>query len=179
MKTLPYLSMQADEVAGRLNSSSSGLSQNNAQEVLKRAGLNRIRLRQHITPLGLFLTQFKSPIILILIFATIVSDFLKDWVDAVIILLIVLGSALLSFYQEFNASNAAEKLRAQISLKTEVLRDGRSVSVPTEEIVPGDVVLLSAGSLIPADGLVLEAKDFFVNQAVLTGEPSRWKKDWV
>ena len=123
-----------------------------------------------MTPLGLFLNQFKSPIVLILIFATLISAFLKDWVDAVIILLIVLGSALLSFFQEYNASNAAEKLRSQVSLKADVLRDGKSGSIPAEEIVPGDVILLSAGSLIPADGLVLEAKDFFINQAVLTGE---------
>ncbi len=123
-----------------------------------------------MTPLGLFLNQFKSPIVIILIFATVFSAFLKDWVDAIIILLIVLGSALLSFSQEYNANNAAEKLRAQVSLKSDVLRDGKPVSIPSEEIVPGDVVLLSAGSLIPADGVVLEAKDFFVNQAVLTGE---------
>jgi Mg2+-importing ATPase len=170
MDNMPYWSMQPDEIMGKLNSSSNGLSQNHAQEVLQRKGLNRIHSKEQTTPLGLFLNQFKSPIVLILIFATLVSAILKDWVDAVIILLIVLGSALLSFYQEFNASSAAEKLRAQISLKTEVLRDGKPISVPTEEIVPGDVVLLSAGSLIPADGLVLEARDFFVNQAVLTGE---------
>ena len=162
--------MQPDEMLRKLNSSSNGLSQNRVQEMLQREGLNRIHAKEQITPLGLFLNQFKSPIVLILIFATLVSAFLKDWVDAVIILLILLGSALLSFYQEFNASSAAEKLRAQISLQTEVLRNGKPASVPTEEIVPGDVVLLSAGSLIPADGLVLEAKDFFVNQAVLTGE---------
>jgi len=82
----------------------------------------------------------------------------------------VLGSTLLSFYQEYNASNALEKLKAQVSLKTLVLRDGLKVEIPIEEIVPGEVVLLSAGSLIPADGILLEAQDFFVNQAVLTGE---------
>jgi Mg2+-importing ATPase len=170
MNTLPYWSIPADEMMEKLHSSPNGLSQDSAQEILKRDGLNRIHAKEQITPLGLFLNQFKSPIILILIFATVVSAFLGDWLDAAIILLIVLSSALLSFYQEFHASNAAEKLRAQISLKTQVLRDGTSASVLTEEIVPGDVVLLSAGSLIPADGLVLEAKDFFVNQAVLTGE---------
>ena len=120
--------------------------------------------------MGLFLNQFKSPIVLILVFATVVSAFLGDWVDAAIILLIVMGSALLSFYQEYNANNAAEKLREQVSFKTDVLRDGKPASIPTDAIVPGDVVLLSAGSLIPADGLVIEARDFFVNQAVLTGE---------
>ncbi len=99
-----------------------------------------------------------------------ISAFLQDWADAVIILLIVMGSALISFYQEYNANNAAEKLQGQVSLKSEVLRDGKPALILTDEIVPGDVVLLSAGSLIPADGLVIEARDFFVNQAVLTGE---------
>lgn len=170
MKPFAYWSMPADEVAGTLNSSSNGLSQTDAQEILEHTGPNQIRSREQVTPLGLFLNQFKSPIVLILIGATVVSAFLQDWVDAVIIMLIVLGSALLSFFQEFNASSAAEKLRAQVSLKSTVLRDGKPASIPTEEIVPGDLILLSAGSLIPADGLVLEARDFFVNQAVLTGE---------
>ena len=170
MASFSFWNLPADEVAGRLNSSKNGLNQSAAQEILGGIGPNSIQSKERVTPLGLFLNQFKSPIVLILIFATIVSAFLKDWVDAVIILLIVLGSALLSFFQEYNANNAAEKLRAQVSLKTEVLRDGKPASISTEEIVPGDVVLLSAGSLIPGDGLILEAKDFFVNQAVLTGE---------
>lgn len=170
MKTLSYWSSGADEMMGKLHSSSNGLSQIAAQEALEQVGLNRIRPKEQVTALGLLLNQFKSPIVLILIFATILSAFLKDWADAIIILLIVLGSAMLSFFQEYNANNAAEKLRTQVSLKTEVLRDGKPASIPSEEIVPGDVVLLSAGSLIPADGLVLESKDFFVNQAVLTGE---------
>ncbi len=148
----------------------SGLSQTEAAKRLEQVGPNRIHDKEQVTPLGLFFGQFKSPIVLILVFATILSAFLGDWVDAFIILLIVLGSALLSFSQEYNAHNAAEKLRGQISLKTTVLRDGRPVSIPTEDVVPGDIVLLSAGSLIPADGVVLEANDFFVNQAVLTGE---------
>jgi P-type Mg2+ transporter len=170
MEKLPYWSMQADQLFGGLHSSANGLSESDAQEILKRTGPNQIRSRERVTPLGLFLNQFKSPIVLILIFATIVSAFLQDWADAIIILLIVLGSAVLSFYQEYNANSAADKLRAQVSLKSNVLRDGKSASILTEEVVPGDVVLLSAGSLIPADGIVLEGDDFFVNQAVLTGE---------
>jgi len=170
MKALPFWSMPIDVIAGRVNSSENGLSQDGAGEVLERVGPNRIQSKERVTALGIFLNQFKSPIVLILIFATVISAFVKDWADAVIILLIVLGSALLSFFQEYNANNAAERLREKVSLKSDVLRDGKPVSIPTEEVVPGDVVLLSAGSLIPADGLVLEAKDFFVNQAVLTGE---------
>lgn len=170
MAPIPFWSRPVDEIAKSVNSSTNGLSESDAREALQRLGANRIQSREKVTPIGLFLNQLKSPIVLILIFATFVSAFLQDWVDAIIILLIVLGSALLSFFQEFNANNAAEKLKEQVSFKTEVLRDGKPVSIPTEDVVPGDVVLLSAGSLIPADGLVIDAKDFFVNQAVLTGE---------
>ncbi len=170
MAIIPFWSKEVNEIAQSVNSSINGLNEKDAEEALQRVGPNRIHPKERVTPLGLFLNQFKSPIVLILVFATVVSAFLQDWVDAIIILLIVIGSAMLSFFQEYNANNAAEKLRKQVSFKTEVLRDGKPASIPTDRIVPGDVVLLSAGSLIPADGLVIEAKDFFVNQAVLTGE---------
>ena len=170
MAIFPFWSVPADEVTRKVNSSTNGLSQTAAQEILGRVGPNSIQSKKRATPLGLFLNQFKSPIVLILLFATTVSMFVQEWVDAIIILTIVVGSALMSFYQEYNASNAVEKLKAQVSLKALVLRDGQKVEIPAEEVVPGDVVLLSAGSLIPADGVLLEAQDFFVNQAVLTGE---------
>src|SRR5512139_3258654 len=170
MAVFPFWSKPVTEIAQSVKSSSTGLKEENAQETLQRVGPNRIQSKKRATPLGLFLNQFKSPIVLILLFATMISAFLGDWVDAVIILLIVMGSALLSFFQEYNANNAAQKLKEQVAFKTDVLRDGKRASIPIEELVPGDVVLLAAGSLIPADGLVIEAKDFFVNQAVLTGE---------
>lgn len=170
MATSPFWSKELDEVIQNLHSSIDGLREGEAQEILRRVGPNSIQARERVTPLGLFANQFKSPIVLILLFATIISAFLQDWADAIIILLIVMGSALLSFFQEYNANNAAEKLKQQVSFKTDVVRDGKPASIPTEAVVPGDVVLLSAGSLVPADGLVIEARDFFVNQAVLTGE---------
>jgi len=165
-----YWDLSPDDLISSLNSSADGLSEAEAAERLEAVGLNRLGVKEQATGLSLFLNQFKSPIILILLFATVLSAYLRDWPDAVIILLIVMGSALLSFWQEYNANNAAARLRARISLKSTVLRGGKQVSVPTETLVPGDMVLLSAGSLVPADGIVLEARDFFVNQAVLTGE---------
>ncbi len=170
MATLPFWSEPADSVLQKVNSTIAGLSTQAAQETLRHIGPNIIHTKGKVTPFGLFLNQFKSPIVIILLAATVISAFLQDWTDAVIILLIVMGSALLSFFQEFNANTASEKLKAQLSFQTNVLRDGKTISIATEAIVPGDVVLLSAGSLVPADGLVLEANDFFVNQAVLTGE---------
>jgi len=153
-----------------LHSSPRGLSQAEAEQRLESYGENVLKARQELTPFKLFLNQFKSPIVLILIFATLMSAFLQDWPDAIIILVIVFGSTLLSFFQENNAHNAADKLRSQLTIKSLVLRDEQKISLPIEQIVPGDVVILSAGSMVPADAVVIEAKDFFVNQAVLTGE---------
>jgi Mg2+-importing ATPase len=153
-----------------LGSTTEGLTSAGAERRLQESGANVLELKDSTTAWRLLLNQFKSPIILILLTATGVSAVLRDWVDALIILVIVLGSALLSFVQEYSANNAAEKLREQVTIKATVLRDSQPQSISAEEVVPGDVVLLSAGSLVPADGVVLEATDFFVNQAVLTGE---------
>jgi Mg2+-importing ATPase len=166
----PYWSLPADDLLASLRSKPEGLSTEEAGWRLSDLGPNVLETRKKITALGVFLNQFKSPIILILLFATAVSAGLKDWVDSLIILMIVLGSALLSFVQEYGASTAVEKLRAQITLRASVLRDGQAREVSAEEVVPGDIVSLSAGDLVPADGVLLEARDFFVNQAVLTGE---------
>lgn len=165
-----YWSHAPDELLNQLGSHPEGLTQNVANARLRQYGLNILEAHKQATALSLFLSQFKSPIVLILIFATVISAFVQDWTDALIIFAIVLGSAVLSFTQEYNASNAVQELKARVSLKAKVLRDGKEIAVPAERIVPGDIVLLSAGSLIPADGILLDAKDFFVNQAVLTGE---------
>ena len=170
MDKTPYWSQNEQVLLENLESSSQGLSNAQASTRLEKFGPNQLKSKQEISAGGLFLRQFKSPIVIILLFATLLSAVLRDWADAVIILLIVVGSAILSFWQEYGASSAADKLRMQVSLKCSAQREGTESEVPVEEIVPGDIVHLSAGSLIPADGVVLEAKDFFVNQAVLTGE---------
>ncbi len=165
-----YWNRPVEALFTTLSSTSSGLTEKAAADRLNKTGPNTLNLRKKDTPFLLFLNQFKSPIVLILLAATVISAFVHDWTDAAIILAIVLGSALLSFTQEFNASNAARQLRLQVSLKARVLREGKEQSLSVELLVPGDVVLLSAGSIIPADGILFEAKDFFVNQAILTGE---------
>ena len=165
-----YWSEPPERLQVALHSTANGLTTANAQQRVAQFGPNVLEAKERATSLKLFLGQFKSPIVLILLFATGVSAATQEWIDAVIILAIVLGSALLSFFQEYSANTAAEKLRAQVTIKTTVLRDGQPQSIPAREVVPGDVVLLSAGSLVPADGVLLEARDFYVNQAVLTGE---------
>jgi Mg2+-importing ATPase len=154
----------------RLQTTAQGLTNEEAQARLQRFGPNLLRPREKATALNVFLGQFKSPIILILLFATGVSAVTHEWVDALIILAIIFGSAVLSFTQEYRANTAVEKLRSQVTVKVTVFRENRVHTIPVQEITPGDVALLSAGSLIPSDGVLLEAKDFFVNEAVLTGE---------
>jgi Mg2+-importing ATPase len=165
-----YWSLSPEQLLAALHTTENGLNHTDAEQRLKQYGLNALTVQRPATALGLFLNQFKSPLVLILIFAAIVSAIMAEWADAVIVLAVVLGSTLLGFVQEYRASNAIEKLRSQVTMQSSVLRGGQPQMLPSAYVVPGDVVLLSAGSLIPADGVVLEANDFFVNQAVLTGE---------
>ncbi len=165
-----YWATPPEELLHALVATPAGLGQADATERLARYGVNAIRAHEQATAPGILLKQFKSPLVLILIFAAVLSITLGEWTDAAIILAVVLGSAVLGFVQEFRASKAIESLRHQVTQRSEVLRDGQAQRLPSDQVVPGDVVLLSAGRLIPADGIALEVDDLFVNQAVLTGE---------
>lgn len=165
-----FWSIPGDELLGLLQSRPEGLRTEEAQERQVRYASARFKPHQDIGPLSALLSQFRSPIILILLFAAIVSLFLADRTDALIILAIILISALLGFWQEHGAAKAVAGLLSLVRVRSEVWRDGQLIDVPIEEIVPGDVINLSAGSSIPGDGLVIESKDLFVDEAMLTGE---------
>ncbi|HEY9599347.1 MAG TPA: magnesium-translocating P-type ATPase [Cyanophyceae cyanobacterium] len=165
-----FWSLPTEQVLQQTHSTAAGLSRQDAKQRLSDYGANSLKQQHKSSPLMLLLNQFKSPIILILIFAAVLSIFLQDAADAIIILTIVLSSGLLGFWQEQGASNAVEKLLALVQVKATVLRDGQSQEIPNEEVVPGDIVLLGAGKNIPGDCLVLESKDLSVDEAALTGE---------
>jgi len=165
-----FWSLPAAQVLTLVQSTPAGLSCQDAQQHLSEYGANSLKQKQKSNSLTLLLNQFRSPIILILIFAAVLSIFLRDAADAIIILAIVLISGLLGFWQERGATDAVEKLLALVQVKATVLRDGQSQEIPNESVVPGDIVLLSAGGNIPGDCLVLESKDLSVNEAALTGE---------
>jgi Mg2+-importing ATPase len=166
----PYWSIEIDRLMERLSTTCQGLSGEDAEQRLRQIGPNRLRRRRRTGALILLLSQFKSPITLLLLGAAVLSIFLHDASDAAIILFIVIVSALLGFWQEKGAANALAKLLALVSAKLDVLRDGRSFEVPVEQIVPGDVVILSAGSMVPGDCRIITSRDLFVNEAALTGE---------
>lgn len=165
-----YWSRSGSQILEELGSGVAGLTTAEAQARLGRYGPNTLQAESRFSRLRLFFRQFRSPLLLILAGAAGVSIFVREWLDAGIVLAIILGSGMLSFLQEFSANRAMEKLRQRVQVKASVVRDGRTVSVPAAEVVPGDVLVLAAGSLIAADAVIVEARDCFVNQAVLTGE---------
>ena len=146
------------------------MSRDEARQRLARYGSNLLKPQKRSDVLTLLLAQFKSPLILILLFATGLSFFLHDPVNALIILTIVLVSGLLGFWQEHSATNAVEQLLAMVQIKATVLRDGGPQEIPVEAIVPGDIVILNAGDIVPGDCLDYESKDLFIDEATLTGE---------
>jgi Mg2+-importing ATPase len=167
---IPYWSQDATAPSAALGSGPGGLSSETAAAKLRLVGPNSVEEASQLSALRLFLRQFESPLVLILIFAAAISLLLQQWVDSAIILAIVFGSTLLGFFQEYRASTAVEELKHRLALTCRVMRDGVERVVPVSTVVPGDLVLLSAGNLIPADGLVIEAVDFLVSEASMTGE---------
>lgn len=165
-----FWELSAAELLRSLESSGEGLSQAEAERRLAGQGANRIREGERYKAFFLLLGQFKSPIILTLLFAAALSFFLRDVADAAIILAIVLVSGLLGFWQEKGAADAVNRLLALVSVQVSVLRDGAAAGVPAEAVVPGDILLLKAGVSVAADGILLESRDLFVDEASLTGE---------
>ena len=165
-----YWGIPQRELLVQLKAKKDGLSSTEANQRLMQYGPNLLKPLKRSDAFALLITQFKSPIILTLIFAAGLSAFLHDPVDAMIIIAIVLISGLLGFWQERGAVNALEKMLAIVRIKTTVLRDGTEHDIVLEEVVPGDIVLLNAGDAVPADCLILESRDLFVDEATLTGE---------
>ncbi len=161
---------------GKLQSSATGLSQANADKLLLQFGARKTQ-SGFVKDVILFLSQFKSPLMLLLIGAVILSAFLGDTSDVVIILFIVISTGTLSFFQERNASKVVEKLQSMIALKSTVLRDGKAQEIESNTIVPGDVILFKAGDMVPADCLLIEANELYSNEASLTGESYPARKD--
>ncbi|MEK6735544.1 MAG: magnesium-translocating P-type ATPase, partial [Pseudomonadota bacterium] len=154
-----------------LNRIGTGLSHTEAASLLKQYGPNEIKPTRQRAIVLQFLAHFHNPLVLILLVAISISALNGDEISALIIGFIILMSVTLDFIQEYRAGQSAAKLAAQVAITATVLRDGKTHEIPVAQVVPGDIILLSAGDLVPADGQLLEAKDLFVNQSQLTGEP--------
>ena len=148
----------------------SGLTTQEAALRLSRYGTNDVTLLKRAPPWLRFIKRFANPLVIILLLASALSAVTGDVASFVIIAGIVLLSVLLDFVQESRAQSAVDALRAQVALRANVRRDGAEASLPAAQLVPGDFVRLTAGDMVPADGVLLSSRDFFVNQALLTGE---------
>lgn len=151
-------------------SSPQGLTNAEARARTQQYGLNDVLTTQQAPPILRFLALFANPLALILLLAAVVSGFLGDLVNATIIALMVVMSAMIDFLQTTRSQNAAAKLRSQVEQTAIVLRDGVETDIPSRLLVPGDVVRLLAGHLVPGDARLIESRDLHVNQAALTGE---------
>jgi P-type Mg2+ transporter len=165
-----YWALDAGDLARRLGSSPAGLPSAEAAARLKQHGPNQLRPRGAVSRTHVLASQFRSPLLLLLVFAAIASALTGEWLDAAIVLVIVLTSAAIGYSREYSAQAAAHALQARVRVRVTVARDGQRTAVPIEDLVPGDVALLAAGSLVPADAVLIDATDFFVSEAVLTGE---------
>ncbi|HEU4709339.1 MAG TPA: magnesium-translocating P-type ATPase [Methylophilaceae bacterium] len=154
----------------KLESTVQGLPQKSVSGRLVSCGPNIVEPRFQRPLLLQFLSRFKSPLVLLLLAASLISAFTADLVSFSMLIFMVILSVSLDFFQEYRAEQTADALRRSVAVRASVFRDCVLADIHVEQLVPGDVVLLRAGDLVPADGRIIEADDFFVNQALLTGE---------
>ena len=165
-----FWSVPLAELFARLDTAPTGLRPIEAERRLRFYGPNRLRPSKRTDAVTLLAAQFKSPLILILLVAVVLSFFFNESIDALIIIAIILLSSVLGFWQEKRAADAVKSLLSIVKMEANVLRDGVETNVPVEDIVPGDVCLLNAGDIIPGDAAIADSKDLFVDEAALTGE---------
>lgn len=160
-----------------------GLSSKKAASLISKNGFNEVRKSKEKKWYHYFIQSLLSPFNIILLCITLVllyTDVLlsdnPSYANIIVILVLVLASTLLEFFEEYRSNAAASKLKALVATTTTVLRDGSKIKIPNREIVVGDIVLLSAGDMIPADLKVLESKDLYIGQSSLTGESDAVRK---
>jgi len=162
--------LPVDAVMLRLDSTPHGLAEGEVERRFARYGPNELQAAGGISPWAILFEQFKNVLIIILLFATAISAFLGQGVEAIAIAVIVLFAVVLGFIQEYRAERAIEALRQMAAPTVTVIRDGHEVEIPARELVPGDLILLHAGDKVAADARLVESINLKVDEAALTGE---------
>ncbi|MCS7136672.1 MAG: cation-translocating P-type ATPase [Nitrososphaerota archaeon] len=163
--------ISVDEVVARLRTDpEKGLTSDEVMNRLSIFGPNEIERVKKVSGLKIFLRQFKNVLILLLLAATSISALLGEFIDSILIFVIVMAAVILGFVQELRAEKALEALKKMLSPRINIIRDGKVVNIATREIVPGDVLLLEAGDKVPADARLIHVVNLQVNEAPLTGE---------
>jgi Ca2+-transporting ATPase len=173
-------SMEKKQLLESLKATEKGLSTEEAERRLKEFGPNELVEKKGVTPLQIFLGQFKDVFVIMLLIAIGISIAINELVDAATISAIVFLNAVVGFVQEYRSEKAMEAMKQLTAPKARVMRDGTEMFIPSKEVVPGDIVLLESGDRIPADARLLEVVDLKTDEAILTGESTAVdKKDVV
>ena len=177
--------MEEEEVLHSLKADLKGLPKEEVNLRLQQFGYNELEMRKRVSPLQIFLSQFKNVFVIMLLLAIIISAIvswievqtlseshleIESYVDAIAIGAIVILNAVVGFVQEYRSEKAMEAMEKIIAPTARVLRDGKDSMIPAREVVPGDILLVEAGDRIAADGRLLEAMDLSIDEAILTGE---------
>lgn len=171
MQVKSWHNLTANEVLSHFKvNPQKGLSFNEAEKRLKKYGLNQLQEIKKETVLSVFLRQFNSPLIYILILAGLIILFLRIWTDAIVIFIAVLVNALFGFWEENKVSNIIQKLKKVLKTPAIVLREGVKKVIYQENLVPGDIIILEPGRKVPADGRLIAANNLKISEAALTGE---------
>lgn len=170
-KHINYHSLKEDEVTKLMQSNlSNGLSVEDAKLRLKKYGWNKISETKRRSSILVFLSQFKTPIVYMLLFAAGLSFYFQEWLDSFAIVIVILINAVIGFYMEFQAERSMNALKKLSAVPAKVLRNKQLEEINAEDIVPGDVIYIEAGDMIPADGRIFSASQVQINESALTGE---------
>jgi len=174
-----YWKLQKDELLIELNTSIMGLDEAEAARRLGEYGSNELPSIGHRTSLRILASQFKNPLVYVLIVASVIAGFLGENTEATIIVAIVLANAVLGFALEYRSERAVDELRKYLSYTAIVVRSGKKLAIATDRLVPGDVVHLAIGDVVPADIRLLDADELETDESVLTGESTPVEKNTV
>ncbi len=162
--------MEIKEILEELATSKDGLSSEEARKRLSKYGENELVEEKKEGPLRLFLNQFMDVLIILLIVAALVSYFIGDLLDSMVILFVVVVNAIIGFMQEYRAEKAMEKLKSLIATEAVVIRDGETKKIPARELTIGDLVVIEEGDNVPADLRLIETSELRIDESIITGE---------
>ncbi|HEX6913933.1 MAG TPA: cation-translocating P-type ATPase [Chitinophagaceae bacterium] len=165
-----WYQMQVDEVLAKLNTSTAGLSAEEARKRLQQYGENKLLESKARSRFSIFLSQFKDLMILILLAAAVISFFIGEVTDAMVIIAIIIANAIVGYIQEYKAEKSIQMLQKMAAQHAIAWRDGAHHDIEASELVPGDIIALEAGNVVPADARVIETQQLRTEEAPLTGE---------
>ena len=166
----PPHAMNAERVVSELSATATGLTIAEVSKRQQQYGANSLPRKEPASLFEVFLNQFKSPLIYVLVAAALVSLVIREFSDAIFISAVLLLNAVIGTVQEFSAQRSADALQKMMMTQVRVLRDGDAYQISSEEIVPGDIVLLESGERVPADMRILASHNLEIDESLLSGE---------